>query len=222
MQNNMKNLWTFGCSFTHGDGTLVDDLYRQKYKISEDDLPWTQLLSNELNLNLINKGLGGLSNESILDLLINNWDFINADDIVIIGKTWSHRFDFPKKIGSIEPQSIVYRGGESDVKKWFDDLTVGIFSYTQIECIKTFSVEFATQPLYSNRHDNRFNFIKNRLIKDKKVKICYIWDVEKLWNKYDLIVNATNNEIIDHHWSYKGHNNFFKDILNIIQTPKLI
>jgi hypothetical protein len=218
----MKKLWTFGCSFTYGDGTLEHDEYRRKFKINNDNLPWTQLLANELKLELINKGMGGSSNESILDSIILNYDSINEDDIVIIGKTWSHRFDFPKTMNSIEPQSIVYRGGERDVKKWFDDLTVGIFNEEQIECIKLFSVEFATQPLYSHRHDIRFNFIKDRLIKDKKIKICHIWDVENLWDKYERIHEATNGEIWDSHWSYKGHNDFFKHIINIIQTPKLI
>jgi len=218
----MKKLWTFGCSFTYGDGTLEHDEYRHKFKIDDDNLPWMYLLSNELKIELINKGVGGISNESILDSIILNYDNINEGDIVIIGKTWSHRFDFPKKIGSIEPQSIVYRGGESDVKKWFDDLTMGIFNEEQIECIKQFSVEFATQPLYSHRHDTRFNFIKDRLIKDKKIKICHIWDVENLWEKYETIREATNDKIMDSHWSYKGHKDFFNYILNIIQTSKLI
>jgi len=218
----MKKLWTFGCSFTYGDGTLEHDLYRQKYRVSDNELSWTYRLANELKMELVNKGMGGSSNETILDSIILNYDNINEDDIVIISKTWSHRFDFPKKIGSIEPQSIVYRGGESDVKRWFDDLTVGIFNENQIECIKAFSVEFATQPLYSYRHDIRFNFIKDRLIKDKKIKICHIWDVESLWEKYETINTATNNKIRDYHWSYKGHEYFFNDLLKIIQTPKLI
>ena len=29
----MIKLWTFGCSFTYGDGTLEHDLYRQKYRM---------------------------------------------------------------------------------------------------------------------------------------------------------------------------------------------
>ena len=218
----MKKIWTFGCSFTYGDGTLEHDLYRQKYRVSESELPWTNLLANELKMELVNKGIGGSSNETILDNIILNYNNINEDDIVIIGKSWSHRFDFPKKIGSIEPQSIVYRGGESDVKKWFDDLTIGIFNEEQIECIKLFSVEFATQPLYSHRHDIRLNFIKERLVKDKKVEFCHIWDVESLWQKYETINDATNNEIRDYHWSYKGHVEFFNYLLKIIQTPKLI
>lgn len=218
----MRNLWTFGCSFTYGDGTLEHDLYRQKYRVSESELPWTQLLANELNLKLINRGMGGSSNESIIDRLMNSWDEIDEGDFIIIGKTWSHRFDFPKKINSIEPQSIVYRGGESDVKKWFDDLTVGIFTDEQIECMKVFSVEFATQPLYSHRHDIRLNFIKDRLIKDRKVKFCHIWDVDTLWKIYERIDGATNNEIRDAHWSYKGHRDFFNHLLKIIQTSKFI
>ena len=37
----MRNLWTFGCSYTYGDGTLEHDLYRQKFKVNENDLPWS-------------------------------------------------------------------------------------------------------------------------------------------------------------------------------------
>jgi hypothetical protein len=218
----MRKIWTFGCSFTHGDGTFEHDLYRQRYRISESELPWPQLLANELNLKLINKGMGGSSNESIIDKLMDSWHKIDEGDVVIIGKSWSHRFDFPKKMNEIEPQSIVYRGGENDVKKWFDDLTIGVYTDEQIECIKTFSVEFATQPLYSHRHDIRLNFIKERLVKDKKVEFCHIWDVESLWQKYETINDATNNEIRDYHWSYKGHVEFFNYLLKIIQTSKLI
>jgi hypothetical protein len=111
-------------------------------------------------------------------------------------------------MGSLDPQSIVYRSGEADVKKWFDDLTEGIYDSNQIECIKSFSVEFAVEPLYSHRHNIRLNFIKDRLLVDKKVKTCFIWDVENQWKNFDLIINATDGSIVDHHWSYKGHKDF--------------
>jgi len=205
---NKTNLWTFGCSFTKGDGTLEHDLYHKQNKTKEDDLPWTYLLANQLNFTLKNVGEGGISNDTILDNIILNWDNINEGDYVVIGKTWSHRFDFPKRNGSSELKSIVYRGGEEDVKKWFDDITKGIYTSTQIECIKTFSVEFATQQAYSKRHDLRFNFIRENLIQYKKIKLCHIWDVETLWNSFELIVDATNGEINDYHWSYKGHKDF--------------
>ena len=208
MKTLTTNLWTFGCSFTKGDGTLEQDLYNSQFKIREDDLPWTSLLAKQLNLNLKNIGEGGVSNDTILDNIILNWDNINEGDYVIIGKTWSHRFDFPKYNGSLKMKSIVYRGGEGDVKKWFDHATQDIFTPTQIECIKTFSVEFATQPAYSKRHDTRFAFIKKALIEHKKIRLCHIWDVEALWNDFELIVDATNNRINDYHWSYKGHKDF--------------
>ena len=204
----MNTLWTFGCSFTRGDGSLEQDNYTSKFKLDEDDLPWPYLLAKQFNLTLNNRGESGISNETILDSIIVNWDNINEGDYVIIGKTWSHRFDFPKYNGSLELKSIVYRGGEKDVKKWFDDATQDIYTPTQIDCIKTFSVEFATQPAYSKRHDIRFNFIKKTLLEHKKVKVCHIWDVESKWNDFELIVDATSKKINDYHWSFKGHKDF--------------
>lgn len=218
----MNNLWTFGCSFTYGDGTLPHDLYQQKYTINEDDLPWNKLYAKELGMNLMNRGLPGVSNDTILDKIIENWDSIEENDIVIIGRTWSHRFDFPRANNSLEMKSIVYRKGEADVKKWFDDATVGYYTEEQIETIKLFSVEFATQPAYSVRHDIRFNFIKQRLLNDKKIKLCQIWDVESLWNRFNRIIDATNGEIVDHHWSYKGHRDFLTFLKNsIINSEEL-
>lgn len=204
----MNNLWTFGCSFTRGDGTLEQDLYTNKFKLDENDLSWPYLLAKQFNLTLNNKGESGVSNETILDSIILNWDSINEGDYVIIGKTWSHRFDFPKYNDSLELKSIVYRGGEKDVKKWFDEATQDIYTPTQIECIKTLSVEFATQPAYSKRHDTRFSFIKKALLEYKKVKVCHIWDVEDIWNDFELIVDVTNKEVNDYHWSFKGHKDF--------------
>ncbi len=219
----MNNLWTFGCSFTHGDGTLEHDLYNQKYKLKSDDLSWNHLLSRKINYDLKNRGLPGVSNDTIIDTIIKNWEFVSAGDVVIIGKTWSHRFDFPKENNSREVKSIVYRGGEKDVQKWFNDATIGLFTNEQIETIKMFSVEFATQRAYSIRHDFRLNFLKERLVKDRGVKICYIWDVEGLWEKFELIVNATAGEIVDHHWSFKGHKDFCSYLENQIKiNPSII
>jgi hypothetical protein len=204
----MNNLWTFGCSFTRGDGALEQDLYTTKFKLDENDLSWPYLLAKQFNLTLNNKGESGVSNETILDSIILNWDSINEGDYVVIGKTWSHRFDFPKYNDSLELKSIVYRGEEKDVKRWFDEATQDIYTSNQIECIKTFSVEFATQLAYSKRHDTRFSFIKRTLLEHKKVKVCHIWDVEGIWNDFELIVDATNREINDYHWSFKGHKDF--------------
>jgi len=48
-----------------------------------------------------------------------------------------------------------------------------------------------------------------------KVKNCLIWCVE--YSDYEMIVDATNNKIIDHHWSYKGHRDFSTHILERIK-----
>lgn len=210
----MSKLFTFGDSFTKGDGVVGP--YGSLYKKDENDVIWPELVAKKMNLTLKNKGISGASNDSIIDSIINSWDEICENDFVIIGKSWSHRFDFPQRNNSLIPQSIVWRGGETDVKKWFDDVTVGIFNDAQIECIKTFSVEFATQPMYAHRQNLRLNFLKNILIKEKKVKFIHIWDVETLWNLYENIKQATDGEIQDVHWSYKGHKDFCDFILKLL------
>ena len=68
--------------------------------------------------------------------------------------------------------------------------------------------------LFKNRNINRFNFIKDILLKTKKVNKCLIWDVETEINRFEKIIDVTNNEIIDHHWSYRGHRDFSNEILN--------
>ena len=66
-----KTLWTFGDSFTQGfscvpviDYPTIPEYYQYK-KIGEDI--WPNLLSKYLGIKLINKGLGGISNDSILE-----------------------------------------------------------------------------------------------------------------------------------------------------------
>ena len=74
--------------------------------------------------------------------------------------------------------------------------------------------------LFKKRQNSRFDFFKKLFVK-KSVK-CIIWDVTTEWNLYQTIAIETNNEIYDHHWSYKGHRDFSNHILNKIKTDKLI
>ena len=48
----MNKLFVFGCSFTKGDGCLEGEPYTLKYKKSDKDLIWPEILAEELNLNI--------------------------------------------------------------------------------------------------------------------------------------------------------------------------
>lgn len=212
----MRKLWTFGCSFTHGDGCFEYDEYYKKYKKTDDDLTWNMRLAKEFNMELANKGYGGISNDKIMDKIISCWDDIQENDIVIISKTFNHRFDFPTREESNEFTTLVYNPGKSNRDKWFESATRYLYTKSQIEAIKSFSLEFSDHQAYSKRVDLRFEFIKTRLLKDKLVKQCIIWDVGSIWDSFETIVQATNGEIQDSHWSYKGHEDFSNYIKSIM------
>jgi hypothetical protein len=91
----INTLWTFGDSFTYGNGCLPKNIYAIQYKKSDKDKIWPEIVSTELNFKLKNIGMGMFSNDKIIDSIIQNYEYINKNDIVIIGKTFYHRFDIP-------------------------------------------------------------------------------------------------------------------------------
>ena len=198
----MSTLWTFGDSFTYGhgcrpDGPLLE--YYNDYKTESDDI-WPEIVSTKLNLKLKNIGMGLFSNDKIIDSIIENYEYINQNDIVIIGKTFYSRFDIPYNDTLITLSTVNL---PKDNNKFLNDVIVLMDSN-----------------LFKKRQNSRFDFFKKLFVK-KSVK-CIIWDVTTEWNLYQTIAIETNNEIYDHHWSYKGHRDFSNHILNKIKTDKLI
>ena len=94
----MGILWTFGDSFTFGHGCRPDaptNEYYYNYKSESDDV-WPNLLGQKLNVEVKNLGKCGVSNDFIIDSIIDNFDMIKPNDVVIIGKSFYQRFDVPK------------------------------------------------------------------------------------------------------------------------------
>ena len=89
----MNNLFTFGCSFTHGNGCLPDEVYHKSYYKNENDLIWPEIIAKEIGYKLHNYGLGAISNDVIFDNIIERFDEVSEGDIIIIQKTFTHRFD---------------------------------------------------------------------------------------------------------------------------------
>jgi hypothetical protein len=122
----MGKLWTFGDSFTAGhgckyefDGNLsnqnVNSHYFKLYKdyIDLDKKIWPELLSNLLDLELVNLAKNGLSNEWIADNIIANLKDISKNDIVILQTSAGGRWDFPFK----KEKSLVGFPSEGENKK---------------------------------------------------------------------------------------------------------
>jgi hypothetical protein len=213
----MNKLFVFGCSFTFGNGCLPHEQYPLNYKKSKEDLIWPEIVANEIGYKLRNHGMGAISNDVIFDNIMEIFDMVSEGDIVILQKTFTHRFDiaprrkknqpYVKKFLTITPQShqtLKYEG--------YDD--------SEIESI-LYNTWLMDNELNDMRVDNRFNFFKKLLLL-KGVKKCIHWDVLNYIdeNIYERIQEHSNGEIIDAHWSYNGHREFSKVILNkLYQEP---
>jgi hypothetical protein len=224
----MNTLWTFGDSFTFGHGCredcnsyTVDDYYG--YKKEGDDI-WPNHLGNLLNCKVSNLGKNGVSNDYILDAIIDNFDFIKENDYIIIGKTFHGRIEVPFN-NKIYKSFAHYEGGKIDentnskdiwIKNEFKDLNKEV-----IETIINFQYYFSNELFYKERNNKRFEFIKNRLHNEKNVKFCYIWGIEEdknFYHTFQQIIQATNGKVIDTHFSFKGHLDFAHFIYNKINT----
>jgi hypothetical protein len=207
----MAKVYTFGDSFTEGAGCKPDDEYYKKYN-KNNELIWPEIVSKHYNAELINTGLGGCSNEIILDKILENWNRIKKEDIVVIGKTFSHRFDipaFPFK------NKLVTVWGPS----WFDFPDVK--DYPSLDSLKNYLAFYRVDnSLYDNRHCNYFNFLKIQLEVTKNVKVVF-WQTDRNIKNVETITTATNGTIIDGHFSYKGHQDFAQWVISKLESTKL-
>ena len=193
----MNQLLLFGDSFTAGNGCLPNEKYA-KYKTLDKDVIWPEIVANKLNLRLVNKGMGAYSNDKIIDSIIENYDLINKNSLVIIGSTFYNRFDIPyeNKLLTLSPTNLPNSN---------EELLLHFISIMDSDLLK-------------KRHKARINFLQQK-IKLKGTK-CLVWEVEAEWKKYEKIKEVTNNEIDDSHWSYKGHKDFANYIIELIDKPE--
>ena len=81
--NKIHNrLITFGCSYTYGIG--LPDCWKDP--CNQSKMGWPNLVSDKLNVELINISASGASNFEILHNIIN-FDFLDSDIVVIM---WTH------------------------------------------------------------------------------------------------------------------------------------
>jgi hypothetical protein len=201
----MSKLWTFGDSFTAGNGTLPNEAYT-KYWQSEEDVIWPLILSKKLQIPVVNKGMGLFSNDKIIDTVIANYHLIREGDLVIIGKTFPFRTDIPNKTDD-ELLTVAPNHFTSIQNR---------YTKAEIESINEMIVLFDSEAI-KQRQDLRFNFLK-QLISERAG--CILWS-SKLFFKFETIREATDHFLDDSHWSYKGHKDFANFMLNEISDNVL-
>lgn len=220
----MKNtLWTFGDSMTFGHGCNELCVSETKedylpYKKEGDDV-WTNHLSRFLNYDVINLGKNGASNDYIFDTILDNFENIKENDVVIINMTLHGRIEVP--IGN-EIMNVL-SSYENALKIIRDNM--GEENDEKIETILNFQYHFSNHQFYKERHRKRFKFIKDRLKEDKKVRFIYLWSLEDddaIYRSFQTIKDDTRGKINDTHFSFKGHLDFAHYLYSTMDTKKLL
>lgn len=95
----MRNLWTYGCSHTAGwydfNGKLQSNgTYREYYEYRNNNLPkiYTEIVSEELGLNLINLAEGGTSVTFMLWRMTETFQDWLPGDIILYQTTYQERY----------------------------------------------------------------------------------------------------------------------------------
>jgi hypothetical protein len=219
----MGTLWTFGDSMTFGHGCnelCVSETKEEylPYKKEGDDV-WVNHLGKLLDYEIKNLGKNGASNDYIFDTIIENFDYIGEDDVVIINMTLHGRIEVPigneimNVLSSYENAiKIIGESKEED-------------SIEKIDTVLNFQYHFSNHQFYKERHRKRFRFIKNRLKEDKKIKFIYLWSLEDdddIYRSFQTIKDDTKGKINDTHFSFKGHLDFAHYLFSTMDVKKLI
>ena len=218
----MGKLWTFGDSFTYGQGCLPGDEYYE-YTDLPTESTWPTIISNKLQLEEVNKGLPGNSTPYIIKQVIDNLSNFNTDDTVILSDTHSTRtILFNRRLKKIQPVAaeIVYWQDLNKNSKHF------LESYFKNEEEKQVYVEYLYNFIY--REEINWNTyyekqLNSLLLHLNKLKIStYFWS-HKIWTpkiKFNTIAQETNGKIKDGHWSWQGHKDFAEYLLERINKKQ--
>lgn len=220
-------LWAFGDSFTYGDGCVdyqpIRDqgyYYYEKYKKDGDDI-WVNHLSKALNYEPKNCGISGASNDKIIDKIIEVYDLISENDIVIIQTTHNQRFDVPFFDGNKEILKTFYA---EDLETLNEDTSKLIKKDITKETVLNYGIYFSNNKLFEERQNKRLSFLYKIL--NKKSKFCHMIKSNPLdfvlKNKIETIHQHTKGKINDLHMSFNGHKHFSDIVYKIINKEKII
>jgi hypothetical protein len=209
----MNTIWGFGDSFTFGhgcrpDGPLTE--YYNEYK-KEGDKVWIEWLGEWMGMKTENRGSCGVSNEYILDSVIESYNSIEKGDIVVIGTTLWGRRDIPIENRWLPMLSIIEVGGEVT--------GVNTMCIEDRSAIVEFQLRFGEHPLWKDRAMKRFGFLKEIL--DNKGIQTLIWHInDKVSLSMETIESVSPYK--DCHFSFGGHKRFGEYLHKRLKKEDLI
>lgn len=211
-----NTIWTFGDSITFGYGcnkNCISFLKTQyeSYKQDGDDI-WPNLLGKLTSYNVKNLSQIGSSNSIIIKTIIENYDSIKKDDIVIIGSSLNGRTAYPKNnkwhtiLSTIEGKNNKYNILSVDEYRYTSDE----FTKDEIDTMINHQNLFSDDNLYGELNVLYFNFLKNILEKNIGVRYCKLWNASM--EPVDRIKDHTKGSLYDFHFSWLGHHQFSEKI----------
>lgn len=240
----INNLHIFGCSFSSPYHEETDE-YRRYKTFCGGSFPstWFELLSNRMNLNLVNHGIPGAGNDMIFNRVIEQIRTIQKNDVVIIGWSFLSRFmwanhDTRKWINTNFGRNHSVLNGTEDITEQTSneivfnrtsDNTFHLYSEVinqRMELInyisdlvgfKVFYWSCDTYVLYNREIQDRDN---QRIIMGDEIYMK--WEIDNMIkliekNGGERIKEETNQEIFDFHLGVSGHqvmSNLFYNHIN--------
>lgn len=220
----MKNtLYVIGDSFSalyFDKNIIIPNTTYVLYKTYKGDVmpkTWSELLSEKLNLDLVNYATGGNSNSQIFEDFCKVAKVIKKNDLLFIGWTDTMRFRLYSEISDMFVKT--------NLNGW-DEYLPNISKITIDEITANRSNDhWVTEIRY-------WEIVIKRLSNLIGFK-THIWSFFEQHSDYNIlplllksgatrIFEETNNEIKDAHFGEKGHQVQFEYFLNKIKNPKLL
>jgi len=200
----------FGDSFTYCQGCTLDHEYYQR-TYNGTQKTWVELISEYIDDSYINNGISGVGNQKIFDNIVEQLHIIKENDIVIISRADDTRFMAPNSAEHHHQVIInLLLNLDYKYKDWNDEAHKAVREY-----FKKVIVPYL--PAITNRFNDIF-FCFKRYFESRGIKVIE-WNVnEHLLDENDKpkysIISDEHPDINDSHWSWKGHEEFFKFIKN--------
>lgn len=207
----MATVWTFGDSNT--DGFRSTDLWAKEYVAWKGYQPkvYGEIIADRLKFELVNLGKGGSDNYSIFETFCESIKRIEKNDIIIFGWSSPLRYRLVSDENYWKPILPRFKGNDKSLKN------ISMNTINEILLNRD-------NKLYSIEVNHWIRLI-NLAFKDNIVKhwTAFECDIDAIYIGVERICLETNNEVVDGHFSEKGHLELSEKLMaTFIKNTKLI
>jgi len=204
----MKKLCVFGDSYS--TKFELKDKWAEKYITWKGYIPktYSSIISESMNIEVMNKAVVGKDNYSIFEQIWENAENVQQDDIIIIGWSDVLRFRLSSPSDSIW-KTFIPNSRDND----FNSCNITKNTFNDI-------LNNRTDKIYEFELSKIVNFV-NFVFKTQKI-IHWRWDNVGRLKNYSTILDETNGEIQDLHYSEKGHKDLSINLMECINSENRV